>query len=100
MQRMGGWFEQNNLAICKEGNSGGGVWHLCGFTIYHIISFFMGSYLHFLVLILVKEIIFVKEKFVYRWPTKKLTMPVEVLFSARLAEACGCSLAFNKSHSA
>ena len=34
---MAGWFEQSiaNMAMCGEGISGG-VWHLCGFAIYHV----------------------------------------------------------------
>ena len=48
-------------------------------------QFFMGSYFHFLVIILVGEDIFVEEKFVYRRSTKRLTVPGEVLFSVCLA---------------
>ena len=45
----------------------------------------MGSYFRVIVFILVGEVIFVEEKFAYRWSIKKLTAPGEDLFSARLA---------------
>ena len=57
----------------------------------------MGSYFHFLVLTLVREVIFIEEKFAYRWSTKKPTMPGEVLFSEWLAgawAAAGTSMHF------
>ena len=45
----------------------------------------MESYFRVLPFILVGEVIFVEEKFAYRQSIKKLTVPGEVLFSARLA---------------
>ena len=47
----------------------------------------MGSYFRALAFILVGEVIFVEENSRIEWPIKKLTMPGEVLFSARLAGA-------------
>ena len=47
----------------------------------------MGSYFRVLAFILVREVIFVEEKFAYRQSIKKLTVPGEVLFSARFAGA-------------
>ena len=43
----------------------------------------MVSYFRVLAFILVREVIFVEEKFAYTWSIKKLTVADEVLFSAR-----------------
>ena len=50
-----------------------------------ISTCFTGSYFRVLAFILFGEVIFVEEKFAYRWSIKKLTVPGEVLFSAGLA---------------
>ena len=47
----------------------------------------MVSYFRVLPFILVGEVIFVEEKFVYAWSIKKLTLEDEVLISARLSGA-------------
>ena len=47
----------------------------------------MGSYFRVLAFILLGKVIFVEEKFPYRRSIKKLTVPGEVLFSARLVGA-------------
>ena len=47
----------------------------------------MGSYFHILEFIPIGEVIFVGEKFAYRRLIMKLTVPGEVLFSVRLADA-------------
>ena len=55
--------------------------------IYHITRFIHGNFFRILAFILVGGVIFIEEKFAYRWSIKKLTMPGEVLFSAQLALA-------------
>ena len=47
----------------------------------------MVSYFRVLPFILVGEVIFVEEKFAFKWSIKKLTVADEVLFSARLSGA-------------
>ena len=47
----------------------------------------MVSYFRVLSFILVGEVIFVEEKFVYTWSIKNLTVADEVLFSAGLSGA-------------
>ena len=47
----------------------------------------MGSNFRVLAFILVGEVIFVEEKFAYRWSMKRLTVLGDDLFSARLASA-------------
>ena len=44
----------------------------------------MVGYFRVLAFILVGEVIFVEEKFTYAWSIKKLTVPGQVLLSARL----------------
>ena len=54
--------------------------------VYRITRFFTGSYFRVLVpvFILVGEVIFVEEKFAYRWSIKNLTAPGEDLFGVRV----------------
>ena len=47
----------------------------------------MVSYFRVLPFILVREVIFVEEKFAYTWSIKKLTVADKVLFSAQLLGA-------------
>ena len=81
LQRLEGWYSLRSLHI-----------HIIKITMltlirYRITKFFTGSYFCILEFILVREVIFVEEKFAYRRSIKKITTPGEVLFSAQLSGA-------------